>query len=124
MFQVKRVYDDPDDSDGFRVLVDRLWPRGLSKERAHLDEWLKDVAPSNELRKWFGHDRLKFDEFVARYHAELDKNPAVQALLELGKKHPTVCLLYSAHDTQANQAVALRDYLMTASAHDGIGEPR
>jgi uncharacterized protein YeaO (DUF488 family) len=119
MFQVKRVYEDPDDTDGFRVLVDRLWPRGLSKERAHLDEWLKDVAPSNELRQWFGHDRPKFDEFVQRYHAELDKNPAVDVLLALGEKHDRVCLLYSAHDTQANQAVALRDYLVAASASRG-----
>jgi uncharacterized protein YeaO (DUF488 family) len=119
MFEVKRVYEDPDDSDGFRVLVDRLWPRGLSKERAHLDEWLKDVAPSNELRQWFGHDRSKFEEFVARYHAELEQNPATQVLLKVGEKHDKVCLLYSAHDTQANQAVALRDYLMTASASRG-----
>ena len=119
MFQVKRVYDDPDELDGFRVLVDRLWPRGLSKERAHLDEWMKDVAPSNELRQWFGHERGKFEEFVARYHAELDENPAVHVLLDLGEKHDKVCLLYSARDTQANQAVALRDYLMAASASRG-----
>jgi len=108
---VKRVYEDPAETDGYRVLVDRLWPRGLSKERAQLDEWLKDVAPSTALRTWFGHDRSKFDEFVQRYHAELDENPEVDVLRKWGEEHERVCLLYSAHDTEANQAVALRDYL-------------
>ncbi|TAM67659.1 MAG: DUF488 family protein [Microbacteriaceae bacterium] len=110
-FQVKRVYDNPSGSDGFRVLVDRLWPRGLSKERAQLDEWLKDIAPSNELRTWFGHVPAKYPEFRARYSAELDQNPAVATLRAWGAEHDMVTLLYSAHDQQANQAVALLAYL-------------
>jgi DNA-3-methyladenine glycosylase len=110
-FVVKRVYDDPSSADGFRVLVDRLWPRGLSKERAQLDEWLKDVAPTAQLRTWFGHDRAKFTEFTKRYCAELDENPAVQTLRNFGAEHDTVTLLYSAHDSEANQAVVLLGYL-------------
>lgn len=115
MFQIKRVYEDPAEADGFRVLVDRLWPRGLSKDRAHLDAWLKEVGPSTELRTWFGHDRQKFEEFARRYRAELDENPEVGVLRSIAAEHDRVCLLYSAHDTAANQAVVLRDYL---------GEPR
>jgi len=111
MFHIKRVYDDPSDTDGFRVLVDRLWPRGLSKERARLDEWLKEIAPTTQLRTWFGHDPQKFSEFARRYRAELDENPEVAVLRSLGEQHDRVCLLYSAHDTEANQAVVLRDYL-------------
>lgn len=110
-FQIKRAYDDPSPDDGLRVLVDRLWPRGLSKDRAGLDEWLKEIGPSTGLRKWFGHDRAKFDEFARRYRAELDDNPLVEKLQKLGKEHNRVTLLYSAHDAEANQAVVLRDYL-------------
>lgn len=108
---IRRVYDDSDPEDGFRVLVDRLWPRGLSKKRAQFDEWLKDVAPTTELRRWFHHEPERFDEFVTRYRAELEVNPAVDVLRALVAEHPTVTLLYSAHDTQNNQAVALRDFL-------------
>ncbi|MEO8908368.1 MAG: DUF488 family protein [Microbacteriaceae bacterium] len=110
-YQVKRVYENPSSSDGFRVLVDRLWPRGLSKERAHLDEWLKEVAPTNELRTWFGHEPAKFAEFCTRYDAELDANPAVATLRSWAAEHELVTLLYSAHDQEANQAVALLAYL-------------
>ncbi|MEU6705897.1 DUF488 domain-containing protein [Streptomyces wuyuanensis] len=80
---VRRVYDDPDPDDGTRVLVDRLWPRGVSKERAAVDAWLKDVAPSGELRAWYHHDRSRYEEFVARYRRELADGPAAQALEQL-----------------------------------------
>lgn len=112
--RIRRVYADPTPDDGYRVLVDRLWPRGVSKERAHVDRWLKEVAPSNELRTWFNHDRSLFDEFVARYRAELDANPAVEELRAIVAEHPVVTLLYGAKDEQDNQAVVLRDYLGAA----------
>lgn len=111
---IKRVYDQPSTDDGYRVLVDRLWPRGVSKASAHLDEWDKDVAPSTELRTWFGHDPAKFEEFRARYLAELHDNPGVQRLRDLvAERHVT--LLYSAHDAEHNQAVVLRDALSSAA---------
>ena len=109
-FAIKRAYEAPSPDDGYRVLVDRLWPRGLSKEHARLDEWNKDVAPSTDLRKWFGHDPAKFDEFRLRYLAELHGNPAVEALRDKGAAGK-VTLLYSAHDEQHNQAVVLLDAL-------------
>ncbi len=109
--KVKRVYETPSSDDGYRVLVDRLWPRGVSKEKARLDAWLKEVGPSNELRKWFGHDPAKYDEFKSRYYKELDANPTVAELRDIIKKQSTITLLYSAHDEQHNQAVVLKDYL-------------
>ncbi|WP_069387569.1 DUF488 domain-containing protein [Cellulosimicrobium cellulans] len=109
--RTKRVYDEPADDDGFRVLVDRLWPRGVSKERARADLWLKDVAPSDELRRWFHHESPRFAEFARRYRAELDDNPAVGELREVAGKHDVVTLLYGARDETENQAVVLRDYL-------------
>ncbi|MFF1574202.1 DUF488 domain-containing protein [Leifsonia sp. NPDC058292] len=111
MFVVKRVYDEPADDDGYRVLVDRLWPRGVSKEHAHLDEWLKEVAPSTELRQWFNHETPHFAEFEVRYRAELDANPAVDRLRELGREHPVVTLLIGARDPRINHGVVLADYL-------------
>ena len=87
--QVRRVYEDPSPDDGARVLVDRLWPRGVSKERAALDEWCKQVAPSPELRTWFGHDRAKYDEFVRRYHDELSSGEKLQALEGLRERAST-----------------------------------
>ena len=109
----KRVYETPETGDGLRVLVDRLWPRGLSKERAHVDVWLKDVAPSRELREWFGHDPAKFEEFRSRYEAELATEPARSALAELRdlarKQHVT--LVFAAHDTEHCNAVVLRELL-------------
>ena len=87
--QVRRVYEDPSPDDGARVLVDRLWPRGVSKERAALDEWCKQVAPSPELRTWFGHDRAKYDEFVRRYHDELASGEKLQALRSLRERART-----------------------------------
>jgi uncharacterized protein YeaO (DUF488 family) len=108
---VKRVYEQPADADGTRVLVDRVWPRGLTKQRAAVDVWLKEIAPSADLRKWFGHDPSRWKEFEARYRAELDKNgAAIDRLRELIDKGP-VTLLYGAHDEAHNNAVALRAYL-------------
>lgn len=113
--RVKRVYDDPDPSDGARVLVDRLWPRGVSRDRARLDLWARDVAPSHALREWFGHDPKRYTEFVRRYHAELeDKAELLAELRELGTQKRTLTLLYSARDEQHNQAVVLGEYLKVA----------
>ncbi len=109
--KLKRVYSSVDKDDGVRVLVDRVWPRGISKDKLQADIWLKDVAPSTELRKWFHHDRSKWQEFKEKYFAELqDKTEAVEKLFELGKEQQ-VTLLYAAKDTEYNHAVALRDYL-------------
>jgi uncharacterized protein YeaO (DUF488 family) len=111
MFKLKRAYDDAEDSDGARYLVDRIWPRGVKKDALQLDGWIKDVAPSNELRQWFGHDPQKWAEFRKRYFAELDKKPeAWRPLLDAGRKG-TVTLVYSAQDSQHNNAVALAEYL-------------
>ena len=112
MFKLKRAYDAPKSDDGYRVLVDRLWPRGLSKEKAHLDLWLKEIAPSDELRKWFGHDPRRWPEFQKRYRQELRKKSAlIRQLKELEKEQHTITLLYSARDELHNQAVALRSLL-------------
>lgn len=111
----RRVYDEPTDRDGFRVLVDRLWPRGVSKEHARADLWLKDVAPSDALRRWFHHEEPRFEEFVRRYRSELDTNPAVADLRDVVASHPVVTLLYGAKDQEHNQAVVLRDYLGTGT---------
>lgn len=110
-FAVKRAYEPPAAADGQRVLVDRVWPRGVKKEELELDDWLKDLAPSTRLRKWFGHDPEKWDEFRRRYFRELDAQPdAVATLLERGAKGK-VTLVYGAKDSAHNQAVALKDYL-------------
>ena len=111
MIQVKRVYEPAAASDGARFLVDRLWPRGLKKKVLRVDGWLKDAAPSNPLRKWFNHDPAKWDEFQNRYFAELDeKLEAVRPLLEAARRGK-VTLLFAAHDTEHNNAVALKEYL-------------
>jgi uncharacterized protein YeaO (DUF488 family) len=111
-FAIKRVFDAPAASDGYRVLVDRLWPRGVSKARAELDEWAKDAAPSPELRtEWHHADADRFDEFAGRYRAELEANPAAQALLALGEAHDRVTLLFGARDEERNHAAVLRDWL-------------
>ena len=110
-FRIKRVYDEPADGDGYRALVDRLWPRGVTKKRAALDEWCKDIAPSSELRTWFDHDPAKFDEFSARYEDELAQNPAVGELLVRVKDQSVVTLLYGAKDSQVNHAVVLARFL-------------
>lgn len=116
--QIKRIYEPSDESDGIRILVDRLWPRGISKERAHLDRWAKELAPSTKLRKWFGHKMENFNEFAVAYQAELDANPeaqkTVQAILADSKKH-TITLLYGAKDPKINHAIVLKKYLDTLS---------
>jgi uncharacterized protein YeaO (DUF488 family) len=109
--QIKRIYDAPADNDGYRVLVDRLWPRGVSKEKAALDLWLKDIAPSPELRTWFGHKPERFAEFSHRYEAELAANPAVKELQSVLKDHDKVTLLYAAHDPKINHATVLKKYI-------------
>jgi DNA-3-methyladenine glycosylase len=109
--RLKRVYDEPAADDGVRVLVDRLWPRGVRTEDARLDAWLKDVAPSTRLRTEFGHRHERFDDFRAAYLAELDDNPALAELRDLAENHPRVTLLYAARDTQRNHAVVLAEAL-------------
>lgn len=109
---VKRVYEPAVQSDGFRVLVDRLWPRGISKEAAQLDLWLPDIGPSTVLRQWFNHDPTRWTEFERRYHAELKEKATLLTTLTEQAKTTPVTLLYSAKDEQHNQAVALRSYLL------------
>jgi uncharacterized protein YeaO (DUF488 family) len=113
---VKRVYEPATKSDGFRVLVDRLWPRGLSKENAHIDLWLREIGPSTTLRKWFKHDPVRWAEFRRRYHAELKEKSALLATIKARAKTRPVTLLYSAKDEQHNQAIALRSFLSKQSA--------
>jgi len=118
--QTKRVYDPADKKDGARVLVDRVWPRGLSRERVQADQWVKDAAPGTALRKWFAHDRSKWDEFRKRYASELNAKPEVVGqLLELASKG-RLTLLFSVRDTQYNQAVALKEYLFSMSKKGGV----
>ncbi len=109
--RIKRVYDPPEASDGRRVLVDRIWPRGISKEKLADAIWLKEIAPSSELRKWFAHRPERWNEFRKRYWAELDAAPEAVAKLRALMKKGRVTLLYSARDTEHNQAVALSEYL-------------
>ncbi len=111
--RIKRVYEPPSPDDGARILVDRVWPRGMTKDAAHIAAWYKDVAPSTTLRKWFGHDPARWDEFQRRYEAELDGNPRVA---ELAARAGTedLTLVYGARDTEHNQAVVLRDVLQRA----------
>lgn len=111
MIKTKRIYEPPAAGDGFRILVDRLWPRGIRKEDAQIDLWAKEVAPSNELRKWFHHDAGHWTEFEKRYRAELKASGALEALLPEIRKHKTVTLLYGARDEQHNQAVVLQELL-------------
>ena len=112
---VKRVYEPAAKSDGFRVLVDRLWPRGISKEAAKLDLWLPDLGPSTALRQWFNHDPARWKEFQRRYHTELKEKTALLAAIKQEAKTRPVTLLYSAKDEEHNQAVALRNYLFKAN---------
>jgi uncharacterized protein YeaO (DUF488 family) len=112
MIKLKRIYDDYELSDGFRILVDRLWPRGISKDKAHLDLWLKEIAPSDALRKWFHHDTSKWYDFEKKYKEELqDKSGLFEQLHNLEVKHKTVTLLYGAKDREHNQAVVIADLL-------------
>ena len=115
MLKAKRIYDMLVNSKGFRVLVDRLWPRGISKQRAHLDLWMKEIAPSDALRKWFAHDPKRWRGFVARYGKELsNKKEPMRQIKELEAEHGTITLLYSARDERHNQAVALRQFIKGA----------
>jgi uncharacterized protein YeaO (DUF488 family) len=110
-FAMKRVYDDAEPSDGYRVLVDRLWPRGVSKQRAGLDLWLKEIAPTTELRTDWHRAPERADEFAKRYLGELDANPATAELLALGEAHPRVTLLYSSHDPHVNHVAVMLGWL-------------
>lgn len=112
MIRIKRVYEELGDDDGHRILIDRLWPRGISKENAHIDLWLKEIAPSTELRKWFNHDPEKWEEFKKLYRDELsEKREMVNQIKELEQKHETVTLLYSAKDTEHANAKVLLEVL-------------
>jgi uncharacterized protein YeaO (DUF488 family) len=111
MIQVKRVYEATAKSDGKRFLIDRVWPRGVTKESLHMAAWLKEVAPSNDLRKWFSHDPAKWKEFQKRYHSQLDRQPETWQPLRESAGGGNITLLFSARDTEHNNAVALRDYL-------------
>jgi uncharacterized protein YeaO (DUF488 family) len=109
--RIKRVYDTPSPDDGKRILIDRLWPRGLTKEKAKIDLWLKDIAPSAGLRKWFGHDPEKWPEFQKRYRKELEANEGTVALLREELQHGPVTLVFGAKDEAHNDAVVLKAYL-------------
>ena len=113
--RLKRAYEQPARSDGQRVLVDRIWPRGVAKENAHIAHWLKGLVPSTELRKWFGHDPGKWPEFRERYLEELtsgDASEDLEALKKLLEQHDRITLVFAAKDTEHNNAVALRDYIL------------
>ncbi len=110
MIKLKRAYEKPSRDDGLRILVERLWPRGLTKERAAIGLWLKDVAPSTGLRKWFGHDPARWEQFRKRYYAELEKNDALKALKQKIKEGP-VTFIYAAKDEEHNGALVLKEFL-------------
>ncbi|HYL49991.1 MAG TPA: DUF488 domain-containing protein [Stellaceae bacterium] len=114
--QLKRAYDPPLPRDGMRVLVDRLWPRGVRKAKAHIDLWLKDVAPSTALRQWFGHDPARWSEFRRRYRAELKRQPEVLAQLRKLVRQRRITLVFGARDERRNQAVVLKEVLAGPSA--------
>ena len=108
---IKRVYDDKSEDDGYRVLIDRLWPRGVSKEDAHFDEWLKDIAPTTELRKWFDHDPERFEEFRKRYKKELKEHKEELDKLRNKAKSEKITLLFAAKNVEMNNAVVVKDFL-------------
>lgn len=112
MIKLKRIYELSNKDDGFRILVDRLWPRGISKERAKLNVWLKDIAPSTELRKWFAHDPKKWSAFKKKYKSELkNKKEYIREIRVANKKHRTITLLYGAKDEKHNEAVVIAELL-------------
>lgn len=111
MVRIKRVYDPPEPADGRRVLVDRLWPRGLKKDTARIDEWLKEIAPSDGLRRWFGHDPARWSEFRKRYFEELREKATEIKRLKAEAKKGTITLLFAAKDIEHNNAVVLRDLI-------------
>lgn len=108
---IKRVYEDAEKEDGFRILVDRVWPRGMTKEKAAIDLWLKEIGPTTELRKWFGHDPDRWTEFKKRYKEELKENKEIVAELKTHVKKGKVTLVYSAKDEAHNQAIVVQEYL-------------
>ncbi|MCE5214967.1 MAG: DUF488 domain-containing protein [Methanobacterium sp.] len=112
MINIKRIYNPADDKDGFRILVDRLWPRGISKKAAKLDLWLKDVAPSNELRKWFAHDPERWDEFQIKYREELkNKKDLLNQIMDIERDGKKITLIYAAKDQEHNNAIVLQDVI-------------
>lgn len=112
MIKVKRSYDKPDKEDGYRILVDRLWPRGLTKDKARIDLWLKEIAPSDELRMWFSHDPERWEEFKRRYKEQLKtRGKLINEIKQLEKEKRTITLLYSARDVKHNNAVVLQNIL-------------
>ena len=111
MIRLKRVYEKPAKEDGVRILVERLWPRGLTKEKATIDLWMKEIAPSPELRRWFGHDPAKWREFRKRYEAELGKKKDLVVRLKQATREGDVTFVYAAHDEKHNSAVALKQFL-------------
>ena len=111
MIKIERIYNNPRRNNSFRILVDRLWPRGLSKDKANLDLWQKDIAPSNSLRKWFGHDKKKWEEFKRRYFKELDKNSELVNIMVNKVNQRAITLLYGTKEERFNNAVALKEYL-------------
>ena len=113
---IKRIYEPPTASDGTRILVDRLWPRGVARDEARIDAWIKDVAPSDALRRWYSHDAGKWREFRARYIAELKHNPAVVELQDMAAKSKTLTLLFAAKDNLRNNATVLQEFLRGGAA--------
>ena len=111
MIKIKRAYAPAEETDGYRILVDRLWPRGISKEKSKIDLWMKSVAPSSDLRKWFGHVPERFPEFTKRYKAELAESGALDDLRKVLSEHPDATLLFAAHDEEHNNAVVLKELL-------------
>ncbi len=115
--RLKRAYEPPEKADGTRILVDRLWPRGVSKAEAGLDEWIKEIAPSAELRTWFGHDPDRWDEFRRRYRAELARHPEILKDLRRRAREGPITLVYSARDEVHNDALVLKDVILGKSEH-------
>ncbi|MDZ7721138.1 MAG: DUF488 family protein [Balneolaceae bacterium] len=109
--RTKRVYEEPTESDGYRILTERLWPRGVSKERANLDKWMKGVAPSHELRKWFDHDPGKWEEFKEKYRRELFGSEYVVELIDIIKEHETVTFVFASKDMEHNSTVLLKEFI-------------
>jgi uncharacterized protein YeaO (DUF488 family) len=111
MIRLKRVYEEPSSEDGFRILVERLWPRGISKGKAYIQLWLKEIAPSTELRKWYSHDVTKWKEFKKRYEQEIKGNSTLLKELESQAKKETITLVYAARDEKHNSALVLKEYI-------------
>jgi uncharacterized protein YeaO (DUF488 family) len=118
MIRIKRVYEEPARSDGTRLLVDRVWPRGMKKEALWLDEWVKEVAPSHDLRKWFGHTPKRWKEFRQRYFAELRSRPETWQSIIVRARSSNVTLLYGARDPEHNNAMALKEFLIAKSKEE------